>query len=72
MSQEQESSDDDFSALWTPSALKYIPDSTKVIIPGAGHMANMDKPLAVMFEILKFLLIVIRGHTGVEQLMLEP
>lgn len=51
---------------------KYIPDSTKVIIPEAGHMANMDKPLTVTFEILKFLLIVTRGHTGVEQLMLEP
>lgn len=35
---------------------QHIPDSTKVVIPGAGHMANMDQPLVVTFEILKFFL----------------
>lgn len=34
----------------------YIPNSTKVVIPGAGHMANMDKPLTVTWQILEFLL----------------
>lgn len=51
---------------------QYIPNSSKIVIPGAGHMANMDEPLAVTFEILKFLLVATRGHTGVEQLVLEP
>jgi pimeloyl-ACP methyl ester carboxylesterase len=33
-----------------------IPNSTKVVIPGAGHMANLDKPLIVTRELLTFLL----------------
>jgi pimeloyl-ACP methyl ester carboxylesterase len=33
-----------------------IPDSTRVVVPGAGHMANMDKPLRVTRETLTFLL----------------
>jgi pimeloyl-ACP methyl ester carboxylesterase len=35
---------------------EHIPDSTKVVIPGAGHMANMDRPRPVTFETLRFLL----------------
>jgi pimeloyl-ACP methyl ester carboxylesterase len=33
-----------------------IPLSEKIVIPGAGHMANMDRPLRVTAEILRFLL----------------
>jgi 3-oxoadipate enol-lactonase len=33
-----------------------IQGSTKVVIPGAGHMANHDEPLEVTWEILEFLL----------------
>ncbi|MBC7928263.1 MAG: alpha/beta hydrolase [Bryobacteraceae bacterium] len=34
---------------------QYIPGSKKVVIPGAGHMANHDEPLEVTWEILEFL-----------------
>lgn len=34
---------------------QFIPNSTKVVIRGAGHMANLDKPRAVTREVLKFL-----------------
>jgi pimeloyl-ACP methyl ester carboxylesterase len=33
-----------------------IPDSIKITVPGAGHMANMDKPQRVTREMLTFLL----------------
>jgi pimeloyl-ACP methyl ester carboxylesterase len=32
-----------------------IPDSTELVIPGAGHMANLDRPLDVTLAILTFL-----------------
>jgi hypothetical protein len=32
-----------------------IPDSTQLFIPGAGHVANLDRPLKVTLSILSFL-----------------
>lgn len=33
----------------------YIPDSTKVVVPDAGHAANMDQPAAFNQAVLNFL-----------------